>query len=331
MRNHKLREAADQTQGVQPGKFIRLVGVTLLATYILILIGSSVRASGAGMGCPDWPTCFGMLIPPTSVEQLPPDYQHIYADQGYAETKFNATKTWIEFGNRMASLVVGLLMLACLVCGLARHARNRPLMLTLIAMLALTAFQAWMGAVVVASHLHPLMVSSHMVLALAVIACLHAMMQLATPAPRLPNNRHLPWLFACGLVLLLQTGLGLQLRQEVDLLSRVLADQRNEWITALDSSFTIHMLFSLVALNLFAFTQFRLWQDQQLRSCLGNWVRIWCAALVGNLLVGLGLWLFNLPAFLQPLHLLCASVQFGVIWHLLLFMLRTRAPGAGAT
>ena len=60
-----------------------------------------MRASGAGMGCPDWPLCFGQWIPPTDVDQLPANYQEIYADRGYADTTFNATKTWIEYLNRL--------------------------------------------------------------------------------------------------------------------------------------------------------------------------------------------------------------------------------------
>ena len=309
-------------------KFIRLAGITLIATYALILVGSSVRASGAGMGCPDWPTCFGMLIPPISVTQLPPDYQQIYANRGYADTAFNPAKTWIEFGNRMTSLIVGLLMLACLIYALISQRHNRPLLLLLVAMLGITALQSWIGSVVVASNLHPLIISTHMVLALAIIAFLHSILQLARPAARLPAQRHELWLFACGMLLVIQTGLGLQVRETVDLLGRTMPYIRDSWIAELGTPFTLHMLCGLIVLNLFAHTQLRLWRDEKLRQQLGNWIIVWCAALVANMLVGLALWLLDLPAVLQPLHLLCASIQFGVIWHLLLYLLRAKAPAA---
>ena len=70
-------------------KFRRLGIITIFAVYIVILMGGIVRASGAGMGCPDWPTCFGQWIPPTEEAQLPPNYHETYAQRGYENTQFN--------------------------------------------------------------------------------------------------------------------------------------------------------------------------------------------------------------------------------------------------
>ena len=70
-------------------RFRRLGMLTICAVYLVILAGGIVRASGAGMGCPDWPTCFGQWIPPTSEAQLPANYHEIYAQRGYENTQFN--------------------------------------------------------------------------------------------------------------------------------------------------------------------------------------------------------------------------------------------------
>ena len=107
--------------------FRRISLITVIAVYFLILVGGIVRSTGSGMGCPDWPKCFGSWVPPTSGNQLPNYYQDIYLAKrveknnrfiaqleslGFhekaseikmisilIEEEFNPIKTWIEYIN----------------------------------------------------------------------------------------------------------------------------------------------------------------------------------------------------------------------------------------
>ena len=136
---------------------------TTAATYLLILVGGLVRASGAGLGCPDWPRCFGSWIPPASAAELPPQFD---------VSQFNPTLMWTEYLNRLLGVTVGLLILATTISAW-RHHRNQPrIVWTTTAALLLTGFQGWLGGLVVAHELAAWIVTVHMIVALIIVQLL---------------------------------------------------------------------------------------------------------------------------------------------------------------
>ena len=113
---------------MRASRFRKLAFWTVAAVYFLILVGGFVRASGSGMGCPDWPQCFGSWIPPLNESQLPADYQEIYG-ASYGDTRFNPVKTWIEYVNRLVGVAIGILIIVTFLSSLSL-ARARRLSVT---------------------------------------------------------------------------------------------------------------------------------------------------------------------------------------------------------
>ena len=67
--------------------------ICLVWVYLVILAGGTVRATGAGLGCPDWPLCFGQLVPPMSINDLPEKWINLLPSDSYGEPSFNPVHT----------------------------------------------------------------------------------------------------------------------------------------------------------------------------------------------------------------------------------------------
>ena len=152
--------------------FLKVGTFTIGAVFFLIFVGALVRATGSGMGCPDWPTCFGRWIPPTQESQLPENYHQLYADRGYANTDFNPTKTWTEYVNRLTGVTIGLLVFATMLLSFRFRNSDRVIVCCSTAVFILVGLQGWLGALVVASNLRPVMISVHMLSALTIVGLL---------------------------------------------------------------------------------------------------------------------------------------------------------------
>lgn len=143
--------------------FQRLALWTTAATYFLILVGGLVRASGAGLGCPDWPRCFGSWIPPASAAALPPEFD---------ASQFNPTLMWTEYLNRLLGVTVGFLILATTISAWRNHRHEPRIVWTTTIALLLTGFQGWLGGRVVAHELAAWIVTVHMIVALVIVQLL---------------------------------------------------------------------------------------------------------------------------------------------------------------
>ena len=327
-------------------KRFRTIGViTVAAVYFLILVGGIVRSTGSGMGCPDWPKCFGSWVPPTHVNELPDNYLEVYKEKRlaknqkvgalldkmgfetaaaeifahpstYIETEFNATKTWIEYLNRLVGVVVGFLIVLTAYFSFAYWRSDRPVVWLSLFSLGLVLFEGWLGSLVVSTNLLPELITIHMALALLLVAVLIGAIARSQSGSlktrRLPKLGFVYAVMGVALVLsFMQIILGTQVREQIDLISFELGNQlRDSWVSRLGLSFIIHRSFSILLLlvNVYlAFLVFRV-KDRimnlQAVLMLGF---LFVAILSGVLMAYLAV-----PAFLQPVHLFVATVVFGV-------------------
>ena len=305
-------------------RYRRMAIITLAAVYFLILVGASVRASGAGMGCPDWPTCFGQWIPPTHESQLPSNYQEIYADLGYADTRFNVTKTCAEYANRLVGVTIGFLIFLTAIFSIPLRRINKSIFLASVAAFFMVGFQGWLGAKVVSSNLQPGMITIHMLMALAIVGTLlfalaEARRRVMVKQPIIGiDSRFEPWLYIVLGMTVLQVAMGTQVREMTDLIREAQGEAlRSTWIEAMPWFFFVHRSFS--ALVLIA----NLWLARLLINSLG-WQHVLTRLTFAMILViflavlsGATLGHLGMPAFIQPTHLLAASLLFGLqflIW-----------------
>jgi cytochrome c oxidase assembly protein subunit 15 len=298
--------------------FRRFAIATIAAVYFLIFIGGLVRASGSGMGCPDWPKCFGRWIPPTSESQLPADYQERWAEHGYGEARFNVWRTWTEYGNRMIGVVIGFLILATLLLSLRFRREDPALVWWCAAALGLVGFNGWLGSVVVSTNLEPWIVTAHMLAALAVVATLLLALEREArhdlAALDVVATRATAWLFAAALALsLLQLVMGTQVREEIDhVVNAGEVTDRADWAAQLGSLVLVHRSFSLAVLVVNLWLARRLAREAAGAPLLRR-VAWWIVAVTAvEIAAGAGLYYLGFPPALQPVHLLLASVLLGL-------------------
>ncbi|MGH8558523.1 MAG: COX15/CtaA family protein [Methylococcales bacterium] len=300
-------------------KFKLLGCSTILAVYFLILVGGIVRASGAGLGCPDWPTCFGRWMPPTSEAELPADYHKIYADLGYANTRFNVTKTWTEYLNRLTGVCIGLLIFSTLIYSRYFRQSDPRVFYLSLGTFSLVAFQGWLGARVVESGLHPGMITLHMLVALLIVALLiyaitRSQIGLARPdiAVDLPPRFKTVLIAAMGMTLI-QVVMGTQVRESVDTIATAYQmENRHLWRGHFPFIFYIHRSFSAIILLTNLWLIWKLVNKFDARTYLFRCALCLGLFIVTGILTGITMDRLDIPAAAQPVHLLMASLIFGM-------------------
>jgi cytochrome c oxidase assembly protein subunit 15 len=329
--------------------FVRFNWVTLILIYLVVIAGSFVRITGSGMGCPDWPKCFGQWVPPTDEAALPKDYRDVFLQKrtkkvekfskfltgiGLSETaenikkdptidyeeEFNAVKTWTEYVNRLLGFLAGNAMLIAFAWMLLYYRKSKLIYLAAFN-LVIMAFQAWFGSIVVATNLVPWTITVHLFLALVIIGIQLFLIYKFSPIDE-SNKIILPtkmrWAFyLIFIITTYQLFLGTQVREYIDELTKQ-GYGRDSWTDKLGWAFYFHRSFSWLVLILLAVMAFYNEKKYHFRP-----IRWTFFILILGLISGVLLAYADMPGLVQTSHLLFATILFGQLLYLI-FKLRTQ-------
>jgi cytochrome c oxidase assembly protein subunit 15 len=134
---------------------VKKLAITAAAfAFVVILLGAFTRLSHAGLGCPDWPGCYGFSHIPTESTDIKA------ANQAFPEQPYEYQKAWPEMVHRYSAGMLGLMVLALALLSLKKE--NNQAIIHSFGLLILVTFQAALGMWTVTMKLHPGIVMSHL-------------------------------------------------------------------------------------------------------------------------------------------------------------------------
>jgi len=327
-------------------RFPKIVQITIISVYLIFLAGAIVRMTGSGMGCPDWPKCFGYYIPPTSEEQITWKPNTVF-NEGFiiikdevlfvaehdlktaAEfnqknwstytkhdyNKFNKFHTWTEYINRLVSVLAGFVFLFLIYGAFKLRKTDRRIPLLAFGAFFLMLFEAWLGKTVVDTNLTPAIITVHMVIGLVIIGLLLWLKFIVSPRKTLfrYNSLFNKLLIISVIFSLIQIAMGTQVRQFIDEQVKLYGfENKNHSLMNPSFKFYFHRSFT-IAIVLVNLGMFYINQLKNLGYTLVNWIvfLIFLEAITGILM-----YYAEIPIGTQAIHLLAGALLFGLQFYL---------------
>jgi len=336
---------------ITKNRFQQVNFLTIALLFVLILAGGVVRSTGSGMGCPDWPKCFGGYIPPTSLAQLPKDYKQQYVDgriqknRQFAKTldmfglnalanriradksilvaeDFNLSRSWTEYVNRLIGAITGMFMILSLIYALSYSKSNGWIIFLSFFNLVLVGFQAWLGSIVVSTNLFAWIVTAHMMIAIGILAISIGTYYMAKVEGR-PKINTKPIIHVIAIIALavsiIQIVLGTEVRETVDAVaSHFQGEYRGQWVTEAGNIFITHRSTAIfvVIFNVLLYALVR--KEFNRHSLQQQLMSFTFLMIMLQIVSGIILSYCALPPYAQAIHLLLATFIFGAQFYLLL-------------
>jgi cytochrome c oxidase assembly protein subunit 15 len=147
--------------------FRKIALISVLLALVVVVLGAYVRLSHAGLGCPDWPGCYGHLVGvPESITEID------NANEAYPQRMVESDKAWKEVIHRYFAGALGLLILALAIIGIKNRADPKQPVKLPIVLVCLVIFQALLGMWTVTLLLKPAIVMLHLLGGLTIVALL---------------------------------------------------------------------------------------------------------------------------------------------------------------
>ena len=327
-------------------RFPKIVKIAIISVYLIFLAGAIVRMTGSGMGCPDWPKCFGYYIPPTSEEQITwksnttykegliiikdevlfvaesdlkteknfnPENWTAYTKHSY--NKFNKFHTWTEYINRLVSVLAGFVFLFLIHGAFKLRKTDKRIPRLAFGAFFLMLFEAWLGKTVVDTNLTPAIITVHMVIGLIIIGLLLWLRFIVTNKKIIYKYNALfnKLLIISVIFSLIQIAMGTQVRQFIDEQVKLYGfENKNHSLMNPSFKFYFHRSFT-IAIVLVNLGMFYINQLKNLGYTLVNWIvfLIFLEAITGILM-----YYAEIPIGTQAIHLLAGALLFGLQFYL---------------
>ena len=328
-------------------RFRKTAKSALVLIYLVIIAGAVVRMTGSGMGCPDWPKCFGYYIPPTDIAELQfkPNHDYkkgiviivneelqvatedftsentlnlnnwdAYTEHDYAI--FNPLHTWVEYINRLIGALSGLPILIFTIMSIwLWKDKKRYLLLSIFTVLGM-AFQAWLGKTVVDSNLSPYKITIHMVMALVIVAVILYLIYASktTYKSQKFDSKFRNIMIVASVLTLIQIVLGTQVRQFVDVQNTLNGYHNWDIQEFAPMNFYVHRSLSILVLLLNGWLFMR---NRKLQLGFNKFKLVMtCIGL--EIVTGIAMFYFDFPFSSQPLHIVIAAILIGIQFYIIL-------------
>ena len=293
--------------------FSKFAFLTTIATYVLIFIGGLVRVSGAGLGCPDWPKCFGSWIPPLNASQLP---------AGFDPDTLNFALAWIEYVNRLVGVLVGLLIVLTAIYAIKYFRTHKSILYSSIAAAILVAVQGWYGSIVVKTELNPNTITIHFLLAIIIVSLLVYVWQKSqlilnheneSQGKYPENTKNL--LQILWIATIVQFVFGTQIRGKLEILIEEFPLlYGNELIAQLGAINYMHIVLGIITAMITFMVVLPLLKKSANATPLVQQSSILMAVLIiAQIVVGVIIELFDIPPVMQVIHMWIAAIFVGLI------------------